>query len=103
MVGAFSISNNFGFSFVALLFAGLGTAGFSAMQSAILLLAAPPQARSRVMGALVLCIGSQPFGVLHLGLLADWFGAPTAITIVSIEGLLLFICCLYRWPQLLLR
>ena len=103
MILIFSNSQIYGLSATALLLAGLGTAGFSAMQSAILLLAAPPEARSRVMGALVVCIGSQPFGVLHVGFLADWFGATTAMTIILLEGFVALLVCIRLWPQLLLR
>jgi MFS family permease len=87
----------FGLSFAAdywlavsiLLFAGLGMAGFGAMQSTLVLLLAPVEARSRLMGLLSVCIGCSPIGLLNLGLLADWVGAPLALTLVSSTGLLL--------------
>ena len=103
MVLIFANSQSYGFSVIALLLAGLGLAGFSAMQSAILLLATPTEARSRVMGALVVCIGSQPFGVLHIGFLADWLGVTTAMTVILLEGLVALFICVRLWPQLLLR
>ena len=46
------------------------------MQSTIFFLAAPAALRSRVMGLLTVSIGAGPIGMLHVGLLADWLGAP---------------------------
>jgi MFS family permease len=60
------------------LVSGLAEAGFGTMQSAILLLAAPEHARGRAMGILSACIGTQPLGVLWVGLLTGWIGAPLA-------------------------
>ena len=51
-------------------------------------LAAPPEMRSRVLGVLTVCIGLGPIGFLHLGILAELFGARTACIITGSEGLL---------------
>ncbi|MGI9336585.1 MAG: MFS transporter [Gammaproteobacteria bacterium] len=100
---AFSVSRSYVVSLGLLLTLGLGLAGFSAMQSAILLATAPAHARSRIMGLLALCIGAQPAGVLHAGLLAEWFGADTALTVISIEGLLALAIAIGLWPELIAR
>jgi MFS family permease len=83
-----------------LVFAGLGMAGFGAMQSTLVLLLAPPEARSRLMGLLSVCIGCAPIGLFNLGLLADWFGAPTALTVVSSLGLVLLAATVIFIPQI---
>ena len=80
------------FSFLAaagvLLAIGLAGACFSAMQGTLSYLNALPEYRSRVLGVLTLCIGTGPIGFLHVGWLAETFGAPAALMITASEGLL---------------
>ena len=83
-----------------LLLVGLGVAAFASMQSTLILLTAPAEARSLMMGLLAMCIGMAPIGFLHIGLLADWLGAPTAIAILATEGLVALWWVLRRWPSL---
>ena len=71
-----------------LLAIGLAGACFSAMQSTLSYLNARPEYRSRVLGVLTLCIGTGPIGFLHVGWLAETFGAPAALMITGSEGLL---------------
>ena len=73
---------------LALTVIGIAGAGFAAMQSTLTYLNAPPELRSRVLGVLALCIGSGPVGFLNVGWLAETFGLPSALVIMSIEGLL---------------
>ena len=67
---------------------GLAGACFSAMQSTLSYLNALPEYRSRVLGVLTLCIGTGPIGFLHVGWLAESFGAPAALMVTASEGLL---------------
>jgi len=83
-----------------LLVGGLGMAGFGAMQTTLVLSLAPPEARSRLMSLLSVCIGCAPIGLLNLGLLADWVGAPMALTIVSSVGLVLLAATVIWIPQI---
>ena len=78
-------------SCVLLFVAGLGNAGFSTMQSTIILLAAAPGMRGRAVGVLGLCIGSTPVGLLELGALSAAVGAPAAIGINAAIGLALWL------------
>ncbi len=71
-----------------LLAIGLAGACFSAMQSALSYLNAPAEYRSRILGALTLCIGTGPIGFLHIGWLAENFGPSIAFLINAAEGLL---------------
>ena len=71
-----------------LLAVGLAGACFSAMQSTLSYLNAPPEYRSRVLGVLTLCIGTGPIGFLHVGWLAETFGPSAALMITAAEGLL---------------
>lgn len=100
MVVLFSLSRQFGLSYGLLLTAGFGVSGFAAMQSVLVFSSASPETRSRVMGVLAMCIGAGPIGVLHVGLMASWFGATTALTIIELEGLTCVVICALIWPEL---
>ena len=75
----FSWSTSFSLSLTMLILAGVGQAGFSVMQSSIILQAASDAMRARVMGTLVLAIGGGPPGRLAIGALAPAFSAPIAL------------------------
>lgn len=83
-----SVGDSYGLAVVLLFVGGFGTAGFSNMQSALILTEAPPEMRSRLMGVLSMCIGTQPLGVLLAGLLATRFGPTGAVLVLSLSGLL---------------
>ena len=97
---ALGLSAHFGLSLAVMFVAGLGFAGFAAMQSAILLSHTPSEKRPLLMGVLTLCIGAGPIGLLHVGLLAEWWGAPRAVAISALEGLCAMGAVLLRWPEL---
>lgn len=73
---------------LALIFTGLGGAGFSTMQATLVYLASPPDMRSRILGVLSVCIGTGPIGFVWLGLLADAIGAHWATALNGAVGLL---------------
>jgi MFS family permease len=97
---AFATSPWYVLSFVLLVGVGLGNAGFSTMQSTIILLSAAPGMRGRAVGILGLCIGSTPLGLLELGALATAVGAPTAIAINAGLGLALLLPVMAFTPLL---
>ncbi len=71
------------------------------MQGTILILAARPELRSRVMGVLTICIGAgQLGGMLHLGMLADWLGAGAAVQVMAVEGLIALALTAMLWPEM---
>ena len=73
---------------LALLFlGGIGIAAFAAHQTSLVILDAPPEARSRLLGLITTCIGMGPFGVLTIGALADLVGPAPAISIMASLGL----------------
>ena len=71
----------------ALLFTGIGGAGFAIMQNTIVFLAAPADMRGRVLGILSVCIGTASIGFLCLGIAAQIFGAVAACTATGLLGL----------------
>jgi hypothetical protein len=86
----FSQSVVYELSWTMLLFAGIGQACFSIMQSSIILLTASDEMRGQTMGILVLAIGSDPVGKLITGAMAERVGAPLAVGIqASVAALLL--------------
>jgi len=87
-------------SFVLMLMAGVFVASFAVMQSTVTFLASPPETRSRVMGVLTVSIGTCPIGMLHVGLLADYVGAGTAIVVMAIEGVIALAVVAHFWPEL---
>ncbi len=87
-------------SFVMMLLAGLFVSGFAVMQSTVTFMASPAETRSRVMGILTVSIGTCPIGMLHVGLLADYFGAGPAVVIIAIEGLLALSLVALFWPEM---
>ena len=99
-VFCFSLTDSYAVGVSILMLAGFGMAGFGAMQSTLVLISVPPEARSRVMGLLSVCIGAAPIGLLHVGLLADHLGAHVALTIIAIEGLVLLALCVFLIPSL---
>ena len=81
----------------ALLFTGLGGAGFSTMQATLVYLAAPPEMRSRILGVLSVCIGIGPVGFIGLGLLADAIGANWATAASGLTGLVVLALTRKLW------
>lgn len=99
MVVLFALSPSFPLSLAALLLSGIGISGFSVMQSTIMFIVAPVEMRSRLMGALTVCIGAGPLGMLHVGYLADHVGAPAAVAIIALEGLIALAMLVWFYPE----
>ena len=96
----FSLSDWFVVSFPLVLIGGFGLAAFSATQSTLILMASPPEMRSRMLALLAVGIGIGPLGILNIGLMARLFDAPNAVLIVSIEGLIALGVAAFIWPSL---
>ncbi len=79
---------------------GLAGACFTTMQSTLIYSVAPPEMRGRLFGLLVICIGTGLIGFSNVGLMAEWFGASTAIRIIAAEGLIPLLLVGLGWQQL---
>ena len=80
----------YGLSFLLLSIGGLGQAGFGTMQSAITMLASPPEMRGRMMGVLSEFIGlGTILGPLEIGVFAAAVGIQWAVSVNALAGLLL--------------
>ena len=89
----------FAVSFALLFLGGLGQAGFSTMQSTILLLAPPPQMRGRAMGAQGLAAGlGHLVGGPEVGAIAATLGIGFAIGLNAGVGFLLILIVITVTP-----
>lgn len=86
--------------FLLLLVGGFGTACFATMQSTLLLLAAPPAMRVRVMGVMTVAIGTAPLGFLLAGGLAEALGERAALALIAAFGIASMLGCMLAWPDL---
>jgi MFS family permease len=84
----------------ALLFTGLGGAGFSIMQATLVYLSSPPEMRSRMLGVLSVCIGVGPVGFVALGGLADAIGAQSATAATGMAGLMMMALTRRLWRRI---
>ncbi len=73
---------------VALLLAGIGSAGFGTMQSVLVMTSAEPEMRGRALGLMSMAIGTLPFAMIGLGLIAQQTNAGLAVRISVVAGLL---------------
>ena len=87
----FALSPWYPASFVLLLISGLGAAGFSTMQSTIIMLSSPPDIRGAALGVLGQCIGVAAVGGVIVGLVADYLSAQAAVALSTGLGLVLLI------------
>jgi len=94
----FALSPWYPLSFMMLLLAGLGAAGYSTMQSTIILISADPDMRGTALGMLGQCIGVAAVGGLAVGAVANYFGAQAAVAMSVSLGLVLLIPAVFFSP-----
>ena len=87
----FALSPWYPLSFVLLLCSGLGAAGFSTMQSTIIMLSSPPEIRGALLGVLGQCVGVAAVGGVIVGFVADYLSAQVAVALSTGLGLVLLI------------
>ncbi len=80
----FALSGTYGLSLLMLFCSGLGQAGFSIMQSSIILVESSDEMRSRAMSGLVVAIGLGPFGRLQSGAMAEVWGPRIAVGVMAV-------------------
>lgn len=96
---AFAQSTSYGLSLSLLLASGLAFAGFTVMQPVLMMLGAPPEMRGRSMGVNMVAVGSAPIGFLLTGAMSQAWGAPTAVTINCIAGLVCILGVIAFFPS----
>ena len=85
----FGLLNNYWIVLPLMFLAGFGLAGFSTMQTIIILNVSPYNKRGSVLGVLSAAIGTGPFGVLQIGLFAVIVGAQFSVFMSAFVGLVL--------------
>ena len=85
-LAAFALSGGFALALLLVFIAGIGGSGFGVMQSTLTMLLAPPEARGRVLGVLMISIGVLPGAMLVHGAVASSLGV---VTTTAASGLLL--------------
>jgi MFS family permease len=86
----------------ALLFvmlAGLAASAFGTMQGVLMMAAAEPEMRGRAMGVLGMAIGTLPFGMIGLGLLAQATSPAVAVVASVAAGIVILAAFVARTPQ----
>ncbi len=84
-----ALSPSYWLALAVMIAGGFGTAGFGNMQSTLMLTEAPAEMRSRLMGIVTVCIGTNPLGVLVIGVLSDQLGPRDAVVVMAVTGLAL--------------
>jgi MFS family permease len=79
---------------------GVTGSAFMTMQSTLIYELTPREVRSRVFGVLSMCIGLGPVGFVHIGLLADAWGAEAATAAIGVEGLAILALTLPLWRRI---
>ena len=95
------ISESYYLSLLVLALLGVGAAGFSTMQAAIVVLVADIDYRGKALGVVSLAIGTGPFGAIIIGVSATLFNPSTALIINSVIGLTLLALLIFVVPSLL--
>ena len=80
-----------------LVIGGLGTAGFSNMQTTLVMTGTAPAVRSRLLGLITVCIGTGPIGLLLSGALADRIGLLAAVQAMALAGLAVLVVVGWEW------
>ena len=96
----FSLSEWYALSFPLLLLVGLGTSGFSTMQSTIVMLIADQDMRGKSLGVITIAIGTAPLGAFALGVMAERIDAPFAIRTSAAAGIVLTVLISLIAPDL---
>ena len=99
LLGLMPFAPSFALACAMLVIAGIGLAGFSNMQTTLILIHAPPAMRSRMMGLTTVCMGTGPLGLLMTGALADRVGPMAAVQIAAAATLVVLALVAIDWVR----
>ena len=86
-------------AFALLVASGLGQAGFSTMQSSIMMLVSPPEMRGQMMGLLSFCIGiANLTGALEISFIVAALGLQQTISLHALAAMALLIPAILFTP-----
>ena len=84
---ALSFQGSYAGALLSLLLMGVGLAGFSTMQAAIVVVNTGDEVRGKALGVVTLAIGAGPLGAVLVGFLANYFGPQVALRIDAAAAL----------------
>ncbi len=96
----FSQSSWYWVSFAIVFAGGFGASAFGTMQSTIMVSAASPEMRGRVMGTVAVFIGTGPVGQINVGIMAGMYSPQTAVMITGLVGLTVVLVSALAFPIL---
>lgn len=96
----FSYTQTVGIGFAVIVGLGLVQMVFGITHTMLILLAAPPNFRGRIMGFQVLMMGLFPLGSLALGFTADAIGLGLTVRVFAISGAALMGIIWFKYPEL---
>jgi MFS family permease len=96
----FAFANAYALALAALTVAGAGTAGFSTMQSTLVMQTTTAEMRGRAMGALSMAIGTLPIALFVLGAIAEATGPVSALGTSALIGIVALAVCWTKSPAL---
>lgn len=96
---AFAALQWYPIALVLLVAAGFGSSAFGTMQAVLVMTTAGPEMRGRAMGILSMAIGSLPFGMIGLGLVAQATSPAPAVMLSVVAGLVVVALWMARYPR----
>lgn len=100
MLAVFANMPVYALALPALFLCGFCAAGFGSTQGSLVAEVTDPEVRGRAMGLLSMAIGSLPFGMFSLGVLARETNPSLAVTVSSAAGLVVLALWLLRRPEI---
>jgi len=97
---AFAQSTWMPLSLFCLFIAGVSNTSYTSQDQTIIQTLAPANLRGRVLSIYMLNRGLMPLGSLLAGALADWLGAPWAVTIMGASCAMVALGVAFRTPQI---
>ena len=97
-LAAFALLPWYPLALLLLAAAGVCSAAFATMQGVLVMEAAGPEMRGRAMGVLSMAIGSLPFGMIGLGLVAQATSPSVAVVASVVLGMVTLALWLMRYP-----
>lgn len=96
---AFAAAQWYPLALPLLIVAGFGSSAFGTMQGVLVMTSAGPEMRGRAMGVLSMAIGSLPFGMIGLGLVAQATDPALAVMISVVAGFVALALWMMRYPE----
>jgi len=82
-----------------LIVAGFGSSAFGTMQGVLMMTTAAPEMRGRAMGIMSMAIGTLPFGMIGLGLVAQATSPAPAVMISVVAGVIALAAWVVAYPE----